>query len=42
MATILSNLAPGEGAQLLVQRACEAGGRDNVSAVVVDFLAPRD
>lgn len=42
MATILANLAPGEGAQRLVQRACEAGGRDNVSAVVVDFLAPRD
>lgn len=42
MATILAHLPPGDGAQLLVQRACEAGGRDNVSAVVVDFLTSRD
>ena len=42
MAAILATLAPGEGAQTLVQRACEPGGRDNVTAVVIDFLAPRD
>lgn len=42
MAATLANLAAGESAQKLVQRACEAGGRDNVSAVVVDFLAPKD
>jgi len=42
MAAILANRPPGAGAQMLVQRACEAGGRDNVSAVVVDFRPPRD
>lgn len=31
---------PKEAAQALVDDACEAGGRDNVSVVVVDVLAP--
>ncbi|WP_295453254.1 protein phosphatase 2C domain-containing protein [uncultured Thiodictyon sp.] len=37
IAAVLADGAPGQAAQALVERACEAGGRDNVTAVVVQF-----
>jgi protein phosphatase len=37
IAALLAGPEPGETARVLVQRACEAGGRDNVTAVVVRF-----
>ena len=39
IATILAEAAPAPAAAALVNRACEAGGRDNVTAVVVQFDA---
>jgi protein phosphatase len=38
----LGQLPPAECTKSLVQRACDLGGRDNVTAVVIDFLAPTD
>jgi protein phosphatase len=37
LAAMLRSAPPGEVAQSLVHQACEHGGRDNVTAVVVDF-----
>ncbi len=37
IATLLGRSDPGSAAQALVQQACRAGGRDNVTAVVVQF-----
>jgi serine/threonine protein phosphatase PrpC len=34
---MLGSAPPGEVAHFLVHQACEHGGRDNVTAVVVDF-----
>jgi protein phosphatase len=38
LATTLGSGPPAEAVQVLVQQACERGGRDNVTAVVIDFL----
>lgn len=45
LATALGRLPPAECVRALVQQACDAGGRDNVTAVVIDVLdaaAPTD
>ncbi|MGE5154902.1 MAG: PP2C family protein-serine/threonine phosphatase [Bdellovibrio bacteriovorus] len=40
LATILGKASPNEAAGALVEQACEHGGRDNVTAVVIDILRP--
>lgn len=43
VATMVATLGPSpptEGAKALVEQACAMGGRDNVTAVVIDCLAP--
>jgi protein phosphatase len=45
VATIVATLGPSpptEGAKALVEQACAMGGRDNVTAVVIDCLASMD
>ncbi|NEV60416.1 hypothetical protein [Thiorhodococcus minor] len=36
---ILAASDPGDAAQALADAACDAGGRDNVTTLVIDFLA---
>lgn len=38
LGTVLGTASPSDAVQTLVGQACERGGRDNVTAVVVDFL----
>ncbi len=38
----LDQIPPADCAKSLVQQACDRGGRDNVTTVVIDFLAPTD
>lgn len=42
LAATLSRTPPNDAARALVEQACEHGGRDNVTAVVIHFLGPGD
>lgn len=42
LAATLASAPSAEGAQALVQQACEHGGRDNVTAVIIHFMDPSD
>jgi protein phosphatase len=42
LANYLGHQAPAECADALVRKACELGGRDNVTAVVIDFITVTD
>jgi protein phosphatase len=42
LAAALGVSPPAECANALVQQACDLGGRDNVTAVVIDLLSPMD
>jgi protein phosphatase len=41
IATLLGAGAPGQTAQMLIEEACAAGGRDNVTVLIVEFRSAR-